>query len=206
MQRWYLGRNKPRSSSIPTALGDSPGLWERIWENSELTSESGSLTQGAGSQQRFGTRLCPRQAPHCPSSHQRAFSTSCITKRAHPRVRTPSQLPPHATAVHPHPSCQHRCTPQHPIAQDGHPQGMGCSAGCGVGQELCAPWVSCQSPNPAQRASKDRRREQSSSCPARSCWERDPQPCRLSSCLAQVNSFDASCPHQLSWLALVPQP
>lgn len=107
MQRWYLGRNKPRSSSIPTALGDSPGLWERIWENSKLTSKSGWLTRGAGAQQRFGTRLCPRQAPHCPSSHQRAFPTSCITKRAQPRARTLSQLPPHATAVHPHPSCQH---------------------------------------------------------------------------------------------------
>lgn len=66
MQQWYLGRNKTRSWSIPTAVSDSSGLWEGIWENHKLKSKSLRPTQGACAQQRFDTRLCPRQPHHCP--------------------------------------------------------------------------------------------------------------------------------------------
>lgn len=46
--------------------------------------------------------------------------------------------------------------------------------------------------HPAQRASEDRGGT-TFSCPARCLWEQDSQPCRLSSCLVQVNLFDTRC-------------
>lgn len=167
------------------------------------------LNAGCGFSAEVWHQALPQTGSPLPQLPSKGFSHQLHHKKGSSQSEDPLPAPPSCHCRAPTsqlPAQLQGCTPQHPIARDGHPQGMGCSAGCGVGQELCAPWVSCQSPNPAQRASKDRRREQNSSCPARSCWERDPQPCRLSSCLAQVNSFDASCPHQLAWLALVPQP
>lgn len=83
MQRWYLGRNKTRSWSIPTAASDSPGLWEGIWENRKLKSKSLRLTQGACAQQRFDTSLCPRQPHHCPILPIRGAPCSQLPQRVY---------------------------------------------------------------------------------------------------------------------------
>lgn len=112
-QRWYLGRNKPRSWSIPTTVSDSPGLWEGIWENRKLKSKHLRLMSGAHAQQRFDTRLCPRQSHHCPDPPIRGSPRSELYHRDRaslqwPRGGTaPSDAHPCVTALHPCPSFQH---------------------------------------------------------------------------------------------------
>lgn len=85
---------------------------------------------------------------------------------------------------------------------------VGCFPRCCVGQKLLLQlFGALAKAHPARRASEDRGGT-TFSCPARCLWEQDSQPCRLSSCLVQVNLFDTrcKCTEQLVWLALTPQP
>lgn len=143
----------PLHSVTPWGYGKGYG------ENSKLTSESGRLTRGAGAQQRFGTRLCSRHAPHCPVLPSEGFSHQLHHKQGSCAV-VPGQGPPPSSPLVPLP-CTHipaasTVAELHPTAPH-HPrrappgQGVLCRLRCGAGALCSSGWLPNPKPCPVSK-------------------------------------------------------
>lgn len=198
-------------------MSDSPGLCKGIWESRKLKSKSLRLTWGAQTQKRFDTGSAPGSVPAAPFlPSEGLLAVSCITGTgAVSRGAAPSDYHPCVTALQLAVAAStaglHPVTPSMrwvlPVPQPLR-GAVGLFPRCCVGQKLLLQLSGALAKaHPAWRTSEDRGGT-TFPCPARCLWEQDSQPCRLSSCLVQVNLFDirCKCTEQLVWLALTPQP